>query len=154
MAIKWSCVIRSRYNDQTQVQMNYAFLILLVTLPPEPRHLLEWPAGQGCAEGWRKVVSPFEGKTELFQNKMTKKGPKTGSDCITPVGTISKFFRHFQESRKITKKLQYHQAMNDTHGPRFGTLFCHFFLKKFRFSLEGWDHFSLAFGATLPGGSI
>ena len=37
----------------------------------------------------------------------------------------------------MMKKLQYHQAMNDTHGPRFGTLFCHFFLKKFRFSLEG-----------------
>ena len=40
-------------------------------------------------------------KTELFQKKVTKKGPKTGSGCITPVGTISKFFHHFQGFLKI-----------------------------------------------------
>ncbi len=61
---------------------------------------LDRPAGQGCAEGWRKVVSPIEGKTKLFQ-KNNKKDPKMGSGCITPVGTISKFFRHFQGFLKI-----------------------------------------------------
>ena len=50
--------------------------------------VLDRPAGQGCAEGWRKVVSPLEGKTELFQKKVTKKGPKTGSGCIVLLGTI------------------------------------------------------------------
>ena len=55
----------------------------------------------------------------------------------TPFSRSCHFNLDFQESRKMMKKLQYHQAMNDTHGPRFGTLFCHFFLKKFRFSLEG-----------------
>ena len=37
----------------------------------------------------------------------------------------------------MTKKLANRTYENDTPGPRFGTLFCHFFLKKFRFSLEG-----------------
>ena len=43
----------------------------------------------------------FEGKTKLFQKKMPKKGPKTGSDGITPVGTISQFFRDFPGFPKI-----------------------------------------------------
>ena len=47
------------------------------------------------------MVSALEGKTELFQKKMTKKGPKTGSGGITPVGTISQFFHHFQGFLKI-----------------------------------------------------
>ena len=38
----------------------------------------------------------FDGKTKLCQKKNTKTGPKTGSGGITPVGTISQFFRHFQ----------------------------------------------------------
>ena len=40
--------------------------------------VLDRPAGQGCAEGWRKVVSPFEGKTELFQKQSDKKGSQNG----------------------------------------------------------------------------
>ena len=47
------------------------------------------------------MVSALEGKTELFQKKMTKKGPKTGSGGITPVGTISQFFRDFPGFPKI-----------------------------------------------------
>ena len=47
------------------------------------------------------MVSPFEGKTELFQKKVTKKGPKTGSGGIVPVGTISQFFRDFPGFLKI-----------------------------------------------------
>ena len=58
-------------------------------------------AGQDCAEGWRNVVSPFEGKTKLFQKKVTKKGPKTGSGGMLLLGTICYFFRHFQGFPKI-----------------------------------------------------
>ncbi len=43
----------------------------------------------------------FEGKTELFQKKVTKKGPKTGSMCIVLQKVKSKFFRHFQGFLKI-----------------------------------------------------
>ena len=43
----------------------------------------------------------LQGKTELFQKKMTKKGPKTGSGGIVPVGTISQFFRDFPGFPKI-----------------------------------------------------
>ena len=43
----------------------------------------------------------FEGKTELLQKKCKKKGPKTGSGGITPVGTISQFFRDFPGFPKI-----------------------------------------------------
>ena len=59
------------------------------------------PAGQGCAEGWRKVVSPFEGKTKLFQKKVIKKGPKTGSGCNVLTPKNQRFFRHFQGFLKI-----------------------------------------------------
>ena len=62
------------------------------------------------------------------------------------------------------EKLANHQGGIDTAGPRFGTspFLSFFFLKKFRFSLEGLvrvEHLILActrsdFGATLPGGSI
>ena len=47
------------------------------------------------------MVSPFEGKTELFQKKVIKKGPKTGSVCIALQKVKSKFFRHFQGFLKI-----------------------------------------------------
>ena len=47
------------------------------------------------------MVSPFEGKTELFQKKVIKKGPKTGSVGITLQKVKSKFFRHFQGFLKI-----------------------------------------------------
>ena len=47
------------------------------------------------------MVSPFEGKTELFPKKVTKKGPKTGSGWITPFMVISQFFREFPGFLKI-----------------------------------------------------
>ena len=43
----------------------------------------------------------FEGETELFQKKNNKKGPKTGSGGMLPLGTISQFFHHFQGFPKI-----------------------------------------------------
>ena len=43
----------------------------------------------------------FEGKTELFQKKMTKKDPKTGSGGMLLLGTISQFFRDFRGFPKI-----------------------------------------------------
>ena len=43
----------------------------------------------------------FEGKTELFQKKMPKKGPKTGSGGMLLLGTISQFFRDFRGFPKI-----------------------------------------------------
>ena len=43
----------------------------------------------------------FEGKIKKNQEKVIKKSPKTGSVGITPVSTISKFFRHFQGFLKI-----------------------------------------------------
>ena len=47
------------------------------------------------------MVSALEGKTELFQKKVTKKGPKTGSGGMLPTGTISQFFREFPGFLKI-----------------------------------------------------
>ena len=60
------------------------------------------------------------------------------------------------------EKLRNRTYRSDTAGPRFGTLFGYFFLKKLCFSLEGLvkvRYLILArtrddFGATLPGGSI
>ena len=43
----------------------------------------------------------FEGKTELFQKKVPKKGPKTGSGGMLLLGTISQFFRDFPGFPKI-----------------------------------------------------
>ena len=43
----------------------------------------------------------FEGKTKLFQKKMTKKGPKMESGGMLLLGTISQFFRDFREFPKI-----------------------------------------------------
>ena len=43
----------------------------------------------------------LQGKTELFQKKMTKKGPKTGSGGIVHCLVILKFFRDFPGSLKI-----------------------------------------------------
>ena len=43
----------------------------------------------------------FEGKTELFQKKVPKKGPKTGSGGMLLLGTISQFFRDFRGFPKI-----------------------------------------------------
>ena len=79
-----------------------------------------------------------------------------------PVSRSCYFNLDFQESLKMTKKLRNRTYRSDTSGPRFETLFCHFFLKRFRFSLEGLvkvRYLVLArtrdgFGATLPGGSI
>ena len=47
------------------------------------------------------MVSALEGKTELFQKKVTKKGPKTGSGWITPLMVMSLFFREFPGFPKI-----------------------------------------------------
>ena len=47
------------------------------------------------------MVSALEGKTELFQKKVTKKGPKTGSGWITPLMVMSMFFREFPGFLKI-----------------------------------------------------
>ena len=38
---------------------------------------------------------------------------------------------------KLTKKLRNHHQRNDPAGPRFGIIFCYFFLKSFVFFLEG-----------------
>ena len=62
----------------------------------------------------------------------------------------------------MTGKYRNHTYRTDPAGPLFGTLFCHFFLKTFRFFLEGLakvEHHVSArvrgdFGATLPGESI
>ena len=43
----------------------------------------------------------LQGKTELFQKKVTKKGPKTGSDWITPTPRFRSFFREFPGFPKI-----------------------------------------------------
>ena len=43
----------------------------------------------------------FEGKTELFQKKVPKKGPKTGSGGMLLLGTISQLFRDFPGFPKI-----------------------------------------------------
>ena len=43
----------------------------------------------------------LQGKTALFQKKMIKKGPKTGSGWITPLMVISQFFRDFTGFPKI-----------------------------------------------------
>ena len=48
----------------------------------------------------------LQGKTELFQKKMTKKGPKTGSDWITPTPRFRSFFVNFRDSRKSKLKCQ------------------------------------------------
>ena len=62
-----------------------------------------------------------------------------GTDCtgFTPFSRSCHFNLDFRESPKITKKLRNRTSRSDPAGPRFGTLFWHFFLKKFRFSLEG-----------------
>ena len=72
------------------------------------------------------------------------------------------FHLGFSGIPEIHEKTAKSRSGNDPVGPCFGTLFCHFFLKKFRFSLQGLvrvQHLVLActtddFGATLPGGSI
>ena len=43
----------------------------------------------------------LQGKTGFFQKKVIKKGPKTGSGGIVPVGTISQFFHEFPGFPKI-----------------------------------------------------
>ena len=48
----------------------------------------------------------LQGKTELFQKKVTKKGPKTGSDWITPTPRFRSFFMNFRDSRKSKLKCQ------------------------------------------------
>ena len=45
-------------------------------------------------------LSP-RGKNGTFSEKNDKKGPKTGSGGIVPVGTISQFFRDFRGFPKI-----------------------------------------------------
>ena len=37
----------------------------------------------------------LQGKTKLFQKKMTKKGPKSGNGWITPLMVSSLFFHEF-----------------------------------------------------------
>ena len=58
-----------------------------------------------------------------------------GTDCTgdTPFSRSCHFNLDFRESRKITKKLRNHHQRSDPVGPRFWTLFDHFFLKKFSF---------------------
>ena len=56
----------------------------------------------------------FAGKTELFQKKNTKKGPKTGSNCITHYMVISKFFRDFQGFLKIQVEKSRRGQVGDT----------------------------------------
>ena len=43
----------------------------------------------------------LQGKTALFQKKVIKKGPKTGSGWINPLMVISQFFRDFPGFPKI-----------------------------------------------------
>ena len=60
----------------------------------------------------------FEGKTELFQKKIPKKGPKTGSGGMLLLGTISQFFVIFGDSRK--SKLKCHErekGVSPAHMP-------------------------------------
>ena len=64
-------------------------------------------AGLRRSRPWYKLKrdagpSPgLAGKTELFQKKVTKKGPKTGSGGMLLLGTISLFFRDFPGFPKI-----------------------------------------------------
>ena len=57
--------------------------------------LLDRPAGQGCAEGWRKVVSPLDwhrGKNGTFSEKNDKKGSQNGVNVYhSLVGDIEVF---------------------------------------------------------------
>ena len=52
------------------------------------------------------MVSPFEGKTELFPKKVTKKGPKTGSGWIIPPPRFRSFFMNFLDPEKSKMKCQ------------------------------------------------
>ena len=52
----------------------------------------------------------LQGKTELFQKKVTKKGPKTGSDWIIPTPRFRSFFMNFRDSR--ISKLKCHEREN------------------------------------------
>ena len=65
--------------------------------PSTTPSILDWPAGQGCAEGWRKVVSPFEGKRNVFRKiiKLSKRIPKQGQ-----FSGILKSFPGFSHSYK------------------------------------------------------
>ena len=56
----------------------------------------------------------LQGKPELFQKKVTKKGPKTGSDWITPTPRFRSFFVIFRDSRK--SKLKNHEREKEV-GP-------------------------------------
>ena len=47
----------------------------------------------------------LQGKTELFQKKVIKKGPKTGSGWINPLMVISQFFRDFPGFPKIQDEM-------------------------------------------------
>ena len=68
----------------------------------------------------------FEGKTELFQKKVPKKGPKTGSGGMLLLGTISQFFRDFPGFPKIqvemtgAGKVSVDGAYQLTSGPPSG----------------------------------
>ena len=56
---------------------------------------------------------------------------------FTPFSRSWHFNLDFRGSRKFMKKLRNRTSGIDPAGPRFWTLFCHFFREKFRFSLEG-----------------
>ena len=58
-------------------------------------------AFQGTLRSWPNLDQAFEGKTALFQKKVTKKGPKTGSGGMLLLGTISQFCRDFRGLPKI-----------------------------------------------------
>ncbi len=81
---------------------------------------------------------------------------------LHPLFPLVSFQLGFSGIHEIDEKNEKSTYRSDPARPRFGTLFCHFFLKKFSFSLEGlvkFRHLVLArtrddFGATLPGGSI
>ena len=62
-------------------------------------------AFQGTLRSRPNLDQAFDRKTELFQKKVPKKGPKTGSGWITLLMVMSQFFREFPGSRKIQDEM-------------------------------------------------
>ena len=62
-------------------------------------------AFQGTLRSRPNLDQAFDRKTELFQKKVPKKGPKTGSGWITHYIMISQFFHEFPGSLKFRDEM-------------------------------------------------
>ena len=136
----------------------------MVDLSSSTRMLID-PPGRVAPKGWRKMVPPFEGKTERFQKKVTKKNPKTGSGRSVHFIVISQFFHEFPGFLEIQVEMPRagkrgeagHYAPRKNHkksgmtGKQTLALGNLGSLKKRRLRR---NYSRSDFGATLPGGSI